>query len=297
MSLSVAPVPERETRANDQASRTPVILELFTSEGCSSCPPADALLASLEEQQPVPGAEIIALEEHVDYWNHLGWTDPFSSEQWTERQQAYAASHNSQSVYTPQIVVNGRTEFVGSRAQEARQTIAASASQLQTEISLTPRNSDKSDREQFNVSVGKLAGTAASDTPEVWIAITEKGLHSSVSGGENAGHDLHHASISAPTSASSPSSRKSAAATSSAPPPPPSSHKSAKFLLQCGTGYEVWLCGALQGAAWSRSARAVRERSAESPACRTPRRPVRVRVARCAGAGCTRRSGRSAWRG
>jgi len=195
MSLSVAPVPERETRANDQASRTPVILELFTSEGCSSCPPADALLASLEEQQPVPGAEIIALEEHVDYWNHLGWTDPFSSEQWTERQQAYAASHNSQSVYTPQIVVNGRTEFVGSRAQEARQTIAASVSQLQTEISLTPQNSDKSDREQFNVSVGKLAGTAASDTPEVWIAITEKGLHSSVSGGENAGHDLHHASI------------------------------------------------------------------------------------------------------
>ncbi len=195
MSLSVAPVPERETRANDQASRTPVILELFTSEGCSSCPPADALLASLEDQQPVPGAEIIALEEHVDYWNHLGWTDPFSSEQWTERQQAYAASRNSQSVYTPQIVVNGRTELVGSHKQDVRPAIAASVSQLQTEISLTPRNSDKRDREQFNVSVGKLAGAAASDTPEVWIAITEKGLHSPVSGGENAGHDLRHASI------------------------------------------------------------------------------------------------------
>jgi hypothetical protein len=186
----------QEAGANTQASRAPVVLELFTSEGCSSCPPADALLASLEDQQPVPGAEIIALEEHVDYWNHLGWTDPFSSEQWTERQQAYAASHNGQSgVYTPQIVVNGRIEFVGSRAQEARQTIAASLSQLQTEISLTLLTSNKRDREQFNVSVGKLAGTAASDTPEVWIAITEKGLHSSVSGGENAGHDLHHASI------------------------------------------------------------------------------------------------------
>jgi hypothetical protein len=187
--------PEPEAGTNTQASRTPVVLELFTSEGCSSCPPADALLASLEDQQPVPGAEIIALEEHVDYWNHLGWTDPFSSEQWTERQQAYAASHNSQSVYTPQIVVNGRTEFVGSRAQEARQTIAASMSQLQTEISLTPRSVDKRDREQFDVSVGKLVGAAPSDTPEVWIAITEKGLHSSVSGGENAGHDVHHASI------------------------------------------------------------------------------------------------------
>lgn len=187
--------PKPEARANTLASRVPVVLELFTSEGCSSCPPADALLASLEDQQPVPGAEIIALEEHVDYWNHLGWTDPFSSEQWTERQQAYAASHNSQSVYTPQIVVNGRIEFVGSRAREARQTIAASLSQLQTEISLTLQSSDNRDREQFNVSVRKLVGVAASDTPEVWIAITEKGLHSSVSSGENAGHDLHHASI------------------------------------------------------------------------------------------------------
>ncbi len=193
--IFVPTTPAREAKANAQASRTPVILELFTSEGCSSCPPADTLVAGLEEQQPVPGVEIIALEEHVDYWNHLGWTDPFSSEQWTERQQVYAASHNSQSVYTPQIVVNGRTEFVGSRAQEARQTIVASMSQLQTEISLTPRSSDKYDRDQFNVSVGKLAGAAPSDTPEVWIAITEKGLHSSVSGGENAGHDLHHASI------------------------------------------------------------------------------------------------------
>src|SRR6266404_1330477 len=105
--------------------RVPVVLELFTSEGCSSCPPADALLARLEAQQPIAGAEIIALEEHVDYWDHQGWTDPFSSGQWTQRQEAYAVLRNSQSIYTPQIVVNGRTEFVGHRAREARQTIAA----------------------------------------------------------------------------------------------------------------------------------------------------------------------------
>jgi len=181
--------------ANGPSSRAPVVLELFTSEGCSDCPPADALLANLEEQQPVPGAEIIALEEHVDYWNHLGWADPFSSEQWTERQQAYAASRNGQGVYTPQLVVNGRTEFVGSRAREARQTIADSIAQLQTEISVAPRGSDKRDREQFAVSVGKLTGAAPADTPEVWLAITEKGLHSAVAAGENAGHELHHASV------------------------------------------------------------------------------------------------------
>jgi hypothetical protein len=194
ISLLVAPTPEHAA-ANDQSPRSPVIVELFTSEGCSSCPPADALLAALENQQPVPGAEIIALEEHVDYWNHDGWIDPFSSDQWTERQQSYAASRNTGSIYTPQIVVNGRTEFVGSHEQEARRAIAVSLSQLQTEISLTSVKSAKRDREQFSVSVGKLAAASPSDTPEVWLAITEKGLHSSVSAGENAGHDLHHASI------------------------------------------------------------------------------------------------------
>lgn len=189
-----APVKIRATRANDPPSR-PVIVELFTSEGCSSCPPADALLVSLEDQQPVPGAEIIALEEHVDYWNHDGWNDPFSSEQWTERQQGYHVLHNNPSMYTPQIVVNGRTEFVGNRSQQALQTIAASRSQLQTEISLEFLPSAKRDREQFNVSVGKLTGAAPSDIAEVWLAVTEKGLHSAVAAGENAGHDLHHASV------------------------------------------------------------------------------------------------------
>lgn len=181
--------------ASSASARVPVVLELFTSEGCSSCPPADALLAKLEEQQPVAGAEIIALEEHVDYWDHEGWIDPFSSEQWTQRQQLYASGFADHGVYTPELVVDGRSGFVGSRAGDAYRAIASAVAQPRTDISLSLLKSDKHDHEQVRVEVGKLQGAQQGDVAEVWLAITETALHSSVTGGENAGHDLHHAPV------------------------------------------------------------------------------------------------------
>ncbi len=174
-----------------EASRKPVVVELFTSEGCSTCPPADALLQQLEQQQPVAGAEIIALEEHVDYWNHDGWIDPFSSVEWTQRQQAYV-SLVKRGPYTPELVVDGHSQFVGNDARKAEFEIEKAAGGLKTEVKITSGDPEAKGSQRFTVSVGKLAQSPAGDVAEVWLAVTEDGLQSSVSLGENAGHVLHH---------------------------------------------------------------------------------------------------------
>jgi hypothetical protein len=174
-----------------EGSRQAVLVELFTSEGCSSCPPADALLQKLQAQQPIPGAEIIALEEHVDYWNHDGWVDPYSSPEWTERQQSYATLAKSQ-VYTPEVVVDGRGQFVGNNERQANAEIEKALGNVKTDVAINLATPDAKGSPRFNVSVGKLAGNTGGDVAEVWLAVTEDGLHSSVSRGENAGHVLQH---------------------------------------------------------------------------------------------------------
>ena len=183
----------RTTGSETGSVRVPVIVELFTSEGCSSCPPADALLAKLEGQQPFAGAEIIGLEEHVDYWDQLGWRDPFSSANWTARQYAYAGFFRNGSAYTPQMVVDGHEEFVGSRSGKARQAIELAAVEKKVKVDLSAISLVQDKNLTFKVSVENLSGST--DTREVMLAITETGLHSAVTRGENAGEDLHHASV------------------------------------------------------------------------------------------------------
>jgi hypothetical protein len=188
-SLQLTPRALAKSPASD-SPRVPVVVELFTSEGCSSCPPADVLLQKLEADQPVPEAQIIGLEEHVDYWNHDGWVDPYSSPEWTERQQTYV-SLIKKDAYTPELVIDGQFQFLGNEPREAMVEIEEAARAEKTAVSISPVDSDEKSA-RFHVSVGKLAGETAGDVAEVWMAVTEDGLHSSVSRGENAGQELKH---------------------------------------------------------------------------------------------------------
>lgn len=192
---TTAPGDQAELRAAD-GQRTPVVVELFTSEGCSSCPPADALLAWLERTQPVPGADIIALEEHVDYWNHLGWRDPYSSPELTARQSAYAQVFGSDSVYTPQMVVDGQAGFVGSHKSRARQAIARAAAIRKAAVHLAwARNAAAGNAVPLEIRIERLGVVAPGDTAEVFLAITEDNLRSDVTRGENTGRKLEHVGV------------------------------------------------------------------------------------------------------
>ncbi len=167
----------------------PVVVELFTSEGCSSCPPADAVLARLEQSQTVP---IIALGFHVDYWNRLGWADPFSTKQFTDRQGEYAQAFKNDQVYTPQMVVDGKTEFVGSEEKQAGQAITAAARQPKTSVALVV-NAGANGAKTIRASVAPLPPFVRAG--DVFVALTESGLSSQVMRGENSGRHLAHAAV------------------------------------------------------------------------------------------------------
>jgi hypothetical protein len=198
--LAVTPVAARaaagRTSPNaNTAGRIPVIVELFTSEGCSSCPPADELMTKLVSLQPVPGAEIIALGEHVDYWDHLGWRDSFSSAAFSARQSEYASRvFHTGNIYTPQMVVNGHEEFVGSDYRAATAAIARAARRpgprVRVTLKVTRNLSDSSAR--FVTQVDALAGTTLAGTADVFLAIAEDGLVTQVRRGENGGRQLRH---------------------------------------------------------------------------------------------------------
>ena len=181
--------------ARQDEPATPVLVELFTSEGCSSCPPADELLTRLDEQQPVPGAQIIVVSEHVDYWNELGWRDPFSSMAFTERQEVYRHALGRPANYTPQMVVDGQAELIGSLAAAVRQAITQAATRPKAIVSIHPTGPATPDSVALHVRVARLPRLPEGETADLWIAVTERGLATDVLRGENALRRLRHTAV------------------------------------------------------------------------------------------------------
>jgi hypothetical protein len=168
-------------------AQTPVVVELFTSEGCSSCPPADALLMQLDEMKAANGSEIIILGEHVDYWNHIGWTDRFSSAAFSKRQRDYVFRFDLQSSYTPQMVVDGSVQFVGNNGDKLKQAILEESQKAKpVNLSLALQGSNAV-RIKFHLPEGRKR--------HLMLAVTEDGLSSSVAAGENSGRTLRHAGV------------------------------------------------------------------------------------------------------
>ena len=190
-------VPPRVSQAPPARLANPVIVELFTSEGCSDCPPADQLLYRLEQTQPVASAQIIALEQHVDYWDYEGWRDPFSSGQFTRRQKDYVSAFNLPTAYTPEMIVDGTTQFVGSDSRRAVAAIERAALTPKADLQVERRRDPISGLQtaHLHVSLPALSGWNPKHGADVLIAITEDDLASDVTRGENAGAHLNHRAV------------------------------------------------------------------------------------------------------
>ena len=168
--------------------RVPVLVELFTSEGCSDCPPADALLAELDARQFVPGAEAIVLSEHVTYWDHQGWHDPFSLDAMTQRQEEYSRRFSLDSAYTPQMVVDGATQFVGSNGRALLAAVSKAAAKPKSSLAI---ESAKWENGTVRFAVRGDNGKGA----KLIAAVAANATHSEVARGENAGRTLHHTAV------------------------------------------------------------------------------------------------------
>ncbi|MGA7521031.1 MAG: DUF1223 domain-containing protein [Acidobacteriaceae bacterium] len=172
------------------AARNPVVLELFTSEGCSSCPPADQWVERLDAAQPLPGAELIVLSEHVDYWDHEGWKDPYSSAALTQRQENYVSVMSLSGVYTPQLILDGQVEVRFGDAHQVSEVFHKAAAEARIPVEI----------EDVRVADGAVTGhvvvaAEGSKHGDVLVAVALDRTQTDVLGGENDGKKLTNAGV------------------------------------------------------------------------------------------------------
>ncbi|MBM3487633.1 MAG: DUF1223 domain-containing protein [Alphaproteobacteria bacterium] len=169
--------------AAEPAAQTRVVVELFTSQGCSSCPPADSYLRELTKRE-----DLLALSLHVDYWNYIGWRDPFSSKQMTERQHAYRKHFQLRYVYTPQMVVDGTTEFAGMHQGTAEAAIAAAMNRTRLPITVIAGKDGA-------VTAKVPAGAHQGEPAVVWGVLYDEEKKTAVERGENAGRKIVNTNV------------------------------------------------------------------------------------------------------
>ncbi len=173
-----------------QADTHPVLVELFTSEGCSSCPPADALLRQIDAKRTDSGQLVVGISEHVTYWNRLGWTDPFSAETYTARQEAYRLRFGLDSAYTPQMVVNGSREVLGSDRGAVLRAVRETDRPGSVRVHI-----DEVKIEGDRVSIKYSTTGDAGRSFDVFAVIADDAATSQVARGENSGRTLSHVSV------------------------------------------------------------------------------------------------------
>ena len=176
-----------------ETGASPVLVELFTAEGCSSCPPADAFLMQLDEHQPIPGAQLIVLSEHMNYWNE-SWPDPFASAQLTARQADYVHSLKRHSPYTPQIIVDGATEMRLSDPHDIENIIRAAAASPKVPLSVASIKVESGNPPHLSGEI-EVDGSAVQHKADVYLAIALDRVETKILRGENRGKTLAHVAV------------------------------------------------------------------------------------------------------
>jgi hypothetical protein len=180
------PSAENAAKIFQSKGKPPVLVELFTSEGCATCPPVERNLAVLEREQANPDAEIITLALHVDYWNRQGWTDKYASPLFSQRQTIYGQKFKISSIYTPQMVVDGTKQLIGNKLSEVQKAISESAKVQKANVELSRAD------EKLRV---KVSGIPKHEDASVYLAIAENNLTTKVERGENGGRTLEHSAV------------------------------------------------------------------------------------------------------
>ncbi len=173
---------------------TPVLIELFTSEGCSSCPPADGLLKKLDAGQPIAGAQLIVLSEHVTYWDHDGWRDPNSSSSLTERQNSYESVLGETTVFTPQLIIDGTHEVKSGDAKQIQETLQNAAAIPKVAVRIGDVTVDPGTPTVLHARIETDANFEQHNA-DVYVAVALDHVESQVLRGENGGRHLVHVAV------------------------------------------------------------------------------------------------------